>query len=245
MRPRLLIAASVTAVLLAACGGGGDSKADTVRSTTSTTEDHDGESFEKVGEAIGDAGDDAGDEPEVDAEAPDGCEVGSGDADALESLMPAGPAGFEQQPDDVGDTGPSDFDKAVADDSLDDAAEVLTEAGFLAGYQRYWISDAQEADLIAFLYEFCDESGAQLYVDRNNEEQEQWAGVHDFTPSGLSAVHAESGTEDGYTAAQVAVVHGPFLVMTVSGTNGPVDEAPFEALATDLAKAMIAELDEA
>ena len=240
MSLRASVAAVSAALLLAtACGGGGDDKASADRdTTTSTTEHHDGKAFEKTSDTI------SGADPVDSGEAPAGCTVDSGDADALVGFFPDGPAGFELQADDVGDTGPSDFDKAVADDGEDGAEASLTEAGFLAGYQRYWIDDA-ESDLVGFLYEFCDGAGAQRYLDRTVGENELGNGIHAFTPAGLSGAIGQSGVDEGYTAAQVSVVHGQYLVMSQSGSMDATDEGPFEVLATHLVQGMIGKLDAA
>jgi hypothetical protein len=237
---RASVAAVFAALLLAAaCGGGGDDTASADRdTTTSTTENHDGKAFEKTGDTI------SGADPVDSGEAPAGCTVDSGDADALVAFFPEGPAGFELQADDVGDTGPSDLDKAVADDGEDDAAASLTESGFLAGYQRYWI-DAGESDLVGFLYAFCDGAGAQHYLDRTIAEGDLGAGVHTFTPAGLSGAFGQSGVDEGYTAAQVSVVHDRYLVMAQSGSMDVDDEGTFEVLATNLVKDVIGKLDAA
>jgi hypothetical protein len=242
-----VLAASVVALLLAACGGGGGTKAASSKSstststssssssTTSTTEaGGSGKAFEKTADSI------AGLEP-TDAVSPKGCKVGSGDADGLEALLPAGPVGFVQQADDVGDTGPSDFDKAVSDDGEDDAAESLTESGFLGGYQRYWVRD-DEDDLVAFIYEFCDGAGAQRYLDRSLEIDDDIEGVQPFTPAGVPGARGESGTSEGYTAAQLSVVHGRYLVMAQSGSEVSGDKGEFEVLVTNLTKGIIAKL---
>jgi hypothetical protein len=241
MRSRLLIAASVTALLLAACGGGDDSTADPDRST-STTEDLDGKAFDEVGDEIGDAGDD----PVPVGDAPDGCKVGSGNADDLESLMPEPPDGFRQESDDVGDTGPSDFAKAARDDGTDEAAEILTDAGFLAGYQRLWSNNPDE-ELILFVYEFCDDAGAQRYLDASlSAGDEDDLPVEEFDPAGLPDAYGELRDEVGSRYALVALVHDGHIVIAHAGTfDERTDIARFEDLATDLATETVALIDAA
>ncbi|HYH49294.1 MAG TPA: hypothetical protein VEG38_07075, partial [Acidimicrobiia bacterium] len=59
-------------------------------------------------------------------------------------LLTTVPAEYKIQPNDVGDTGPSDLEKAVRDDGGDDARAVLTRNGFVRGYQRYWSKSDDE-----------------------------------------------------------------------------------------------------
>jgi hypothetical protein len=82
-------------------------------------------------------------------------------------LIKTVPAGYIQQDDSVGDTGPSDLDKAVRDEGGDDAREVLTRDGFVAGYQRYWTKGDDE--LIDFLYQFSNPTGTNDYFQRTVE----------------------------------------------------------------------------
>ncbi|MCU1376165.1 MAG: hypothetical protein JWO68_3451 [Actinomycetia bacterium] len=87
-------------------------------------------------------------------------DASSGAAGLLEGrLISDVPAGWEQQPDDVGDTGPSDLEKAVRDDGQDDARQVLTADGFVAGYQRLW-AKGEDGQIIDFLYQYDTAEGA-------------------------------------------------------------------------------------
>jgi hypothetical protein len=86
----------------------------------------------------------------------------------LGALMPTTvPSGFTLQPDDVGDTGPSDLEKAVRDDGDAGARVVLTHAGFVRGFQRLWAASDSEDENILFLYQFRDTAGAREYLDRS------------------------------------------------------------------------------
>jgi hypothetical protein len=80
-------------------------------------------------------------------------------------LIKTVPAGYTQEDDSVGDTGPSDLAKAVRDDGSDDAREVLTREGFVAGYQRYWTKGDDE--IIDFIYQFATATGANDYLQRS------------------------------------------------------------------------------
>ena len=94
------------------------------------------------------------------------CAADDADATELEALITDDvPTGFEQQPDAVGDTGPSDLAKAIRDDGNDDAEQVLTDLRFRRGYQRLWQTEDGD-QLIVFLYEFCDPADAAKYLQR-------------------------------------------------------------------------------
>src|SRR5687768_7539691 len=75
------------------------------------------------------------------------------------------PDGYMLQPDEMGDTGPSDLEKAVRDDGEDDARDVLTRTRFVRGYQRMW-SRSEDDEIIAYVYQFADHAGAVEYTNR-------------------------------------------------------------------------------
>jgi hypothetical protein len=86
-------------------------------------------------------------------------------------LITSVPAGYLQQPDSVGDTGPSDLAKAVSDDGGgSDAKAALVKDGFVGGYQRLW-QTADENRIIVFIYQFADAAGATEYHNRTVAEQ--------------------------------------------------------------------------
>ena len=76
------------------------------------------------------------------------------------------PPGYLRQVDSVGDTGPSDLEKAVRDDGEPDARSVLVADGFVAGYQRLW-AKGDDAKIIDFVYEFRARWGCPLPVACN------------------------------------------------------------------------------
>ena len=78
------------------------------------------------------------------------------------------PSGFVLQPDSVGDTGPSDLEKAIRDDGAADARAVLTHAGFRRGFQRLWVAQGSDDENILFLYQFRDGVGAREYLARSH-----------------------------------------------------------------------------
>ena len=73
------------------------------------------------------------------------------------------PSGFALQPDSVGDTGPSDLAKAARDDGSAGAAALLTQDGFVAGYQRMWAQQSDGTYVVVFLYRFDNPAGAVSY----------------------------------------------------------------------------------
>ena len=215
---RSALAAAVVVALLAGCGGGDDDAASN-RSTDDTTSTSESESVTVSSSTSTTA---------LDAIA---CDPDAADPAALEALLPQdGPSGFELQPDDEFDTGPSDFDKAVSDDGYPDAEATLREAGFLRGYQRLW-EDADETQLIAFVYEFCTDGGAQLYVGRFEEINADEDGEGFDVPGLPDAIGTSAGGE-GRVGAKVLTTVGPYLILAVA--NGAIDAPEAEHLAIDL-----------
>jgi hypothetical protein len=153
---------------------------------------------------------------------------------ALEArLIKTVPAGYKQEPDEVGDTGPSDLDKAVRDDGSDDAREVLTNAGFVAGYQRYWTSG--ENEIINFLYQFSNPAGPADYMARTVEvlgEGNAEVTVTQFNVPGVAGArgfHAHSAARE---AVFVVFVRGDYLAqVNIIGTDATVTTAA--ALSTE------------
>ena len=85
----------------------------------------------------------------------------STDPSELEPLLVTEVApGYAVQPDHVGDTGPSDLEKAVRDQGGTEADRAfLVDHGYRRGYQRLWTDDDANP-VVVFLYEFDDEEGA-------------------------------------------------------------------------------------
>jgi hypothetical protein len=144
------------------------------------------------------------------------------DPAALEPLVAVDvPAGFVQQTDDVGDTGPSDLDKAVRDDGDPNARAELIDVGFRRGYQRLWVND-QHDELIVFLYEYCDGAGAKKYRDGNLDAFEG-EGLSRFDTSTFADAVGFSGADNEASAAIVSAVSGRYGVQVV--VNGAPDDA--------------------
>jgi hypothetical protein len=132
------------------------------------------------------------------------------------------PAGFVLQPDDVGDTGPSDLAKAVRDDPSPDAEEALRSEGFVQGYQRLWVGP-DDAEIIVFVYQFGTEAGAAADFRRSKAAlaDEALPGATEFTVSGLPAgqTNAVTGSSGDLSAAIVQFTTGVYNVQLVC--NGP------------------------
>ena len=144
-------------------------------------------------------------------------------AAALEpKLIKTVPAGYKQEADDVGDTGPSDLDKAVRDDGGDsDARAVLTRDGFVAGYQRYWTKGDNE--IIDFIYQFSNPTGANDYFQRfiaSANEPDEGTTVTEFAVTGIPgakgyALHSSDGD-----SALIAFTRGNYQSQVVlNGTD--------------------------
>jgi hypothetical protein len=146
------------------------------------------------------------------------CQADDLDPEELESAtVDDVPDGFERQPDDAGDTGPSDQAKAISDDGEDGAEEALAE--FRRGYQWLW-EDANGNQLISFVYEFCDEGAATGYMDRGKELTESDAtDVTEFDVAELEDEATLAGSGDGYRFAYVDVLDGASYIRTMAFTD--------------------------
>lgn len=206
---RLAAAVTAAVVLLAACSGSDDDKADTTTTSRETTTEAPAGSTSPSSVPTGAAA----------------TKTASTAADLEPLLIKAVPSGFVPQPDDVGDTGPSDLAKAVRDDGSDDARAFLQSHGFIAGYQRLWVSglkndangnpDLDNAEqIIVFLYAFRDNAGAAAYMARTLEGANE--GPQELTryePSGIPGAVGFSGgnATDGYGGV-ILFTKGGFLV---------------------------------
>ncbi len=155
-------------------------------------------------------------------------------------ILGTGPPGYEQQADDIGDTGPTDLDKAAEDDNSDTARATLQSAGFQDGYQRQWTSiDSSTGNTLnqdfVFLYRFATPEGAAAWMQHwrvnlitTNTSKTR---INTFTPPeipgavGLSAINAKQGSTGvvlftkGPYAVQALVVGGPSVDQTGSASD--------------------------
>ena len=155
--------------------------------------------------------------------------------DLAKALELAVPAGYVLQPDEVGDTGPSDLEKAVNDDGEEDAREVLTRTGFVRGYQRMW-SRSEDDEIIAYLYQFKDHAGAVDYTKRLTADAgAQTAGVSIglFDVPAIAGAVGVNGSDPNFATSSVTFLKGPYSVQIVVNGSSP---SGLQALATALAE---------
>lgn len=145
------------------------------------------------------------------------------------------PSGYTRQPDSVDDTGPSDLDKAVADDGEDDARDVLTRDRFVRGYQREW-ARSENDQIVSYVYQFADNAGAVDYTKRVTADAgAQTAGVSitTFTVPGIAGAIGVNGSDPSFATATVTFVKGPYSAqVVVNGTSA----AGLQSLVTSLAE---------
>ncbi|HET9771291.1 MAG TPA: hypothetical protein VFS16_10410 [Acidimicrobiia bacterium] len=153
-----------------------------------------------------------------------------------ESLDISVPEGYQRTPDNIGDTGPTDLEKAVRDDGAADARDVLTQARFVRGYQRMWTGASEDDEIAAYVYQFADTAGALAYTNRLNASVVAPAEGVTVTPFDVPNIHGATGAniaETDFASASVTFVKGPYSVqMVVSGAKA----TGLESLATALAE---------
>jgi hypothetical protein len=126
------------------------------------------------------------------------------------------------QPDQVGDTGPSDLAKAVRDDGTPGAEQALRSEGFVEGYLRQWVGPAR-ADITVFVYQFATAAGSQADFQRGtvNLANQSPPGATPFTVDGLPTAQSNGliGSSPNLSAAVVTFTSGVFLAEVVC--DGP------------------------
>jgi hypothetical protein len=146
------------------------------------------------------------------------------------------PGEFTLQPDDVGDTGPSDLAKAVRDYGSPGAEQALRSEGFVRGYQRLWIGPG-DAEIIVFLYQFETPAGADAHFERARANLTAVAppGATTFIVNGIppSQSMTVAGSSTDLSAAIVLFASGVFNVQVVC--NGP-ELTDLQARASAVAK---------
>lgn len=141
--------------------------------------------------------------------------------DLSKALEISVPDGYLRQPDEVGDTGPSNLDKAIADDGEEDAREVLTRTRFLGGYQRMW-SRSDDDEIITYVYQFADNAGALEYTKRvtaNSGAQTPGVSIGLFDVPAIDGAVGVNGSDPTFATSSVTFVKGPYSVQMV--VNGP------------------------
>ena len=150
-------------------------------------------------------------------------------------LLATMPAGYQRQPDSVGDTGPSDLEKAVRDDGSPDARQVLTRDRFLGGYQRLWKKGPGE--LIVFVYQFAAPAGAADYTQRPIADLRSSPGTSEFVVPGIPGAKGLRHTGADGASVVVMFARGTYASQVV--VNG-ADATP--AFVTKLAQQQYAKL---
>ena len=131
-------------------------------------------------------------------------------------LVKAVPAGFTQQADSVGDTGPSDLAKAVKDDGDPGAQAALVQDGFLRGYQRLWATAGGKQEIVVFLYEFHSPTGAMAYGQRMVAASKANKPVPSaFAVTAIPGAVGLIGGDSSGTTAQIVFAQRNFLVGVV------------------------------
>jgi hypothetical protein len=132
------------------------------------------------------------------------------------------PGGYVLQPDHVGDTGPSDLEKASRDDGAADAHDVLTRTRFVRGYQRMW-SRSEKDDIVIYLYQFADNAGATEYTNRLTTSATTPASgvtMTTYTVPGISGAAGVNASDPTFASSSVLFVKGPYSVQVeVNGTS--------------------------
>ena len=146
--------------------------------------------------------------------------AGANAAARLATLLIADlPAGYIQQPDTVGDTGPSDLAKAARDDGKPDAVGALTADRFLAGYQRLWATADRSKRIIVYLYDFQTSAGASAYEKRGITDDENDPESR-AVPFPVSSIPGATGLASAQrpTVALVVFARGSYVVQVVTST---------------------------
>lgn len=144
--------------------------------------------------------------------------------DLSKALNMSVPEGYILQPDEVGDTGPSDLEKAVRDDGEDDAREVLTRTRFVRGYQRMW-SRSEDDEIIAYVYQFADHAGALEYTNRltadAGTQKTDGVAIEKFSVDSIGGSVGINGSDPNFATSSVTFVKGPYSVQMVVNGSSP------------------------
>lgn len=141
------------------------------------------------------------------------------------------PAGYEPAIENIGDAGPVDLEKALAQDGAPDAQDALTTAGFETGYQRVWVND-QEEEIVDFLYRFADPAGAQRYATRLMQARTVEEGFRRFPVAGIPGANGFAGDIETGTSTVVIYAKGVHVVQLI--VNAGLAQ-PQQTVATRLA----------
>lgn len=211
VRPRWAALAVLATITLAACTGGGKGKS---------------------------AADGQVEDPNATASS---TTVAKSFGDLSKALDIVVPDGYRLQPDEVGDTGPSDLEKAISDDGADDAREVFTQTRFVRGYQRMW-SRSEDDEIVVYVYQFADHAGAVDYTKRltaDSGAQTDGVSIGLFDVPAIDGAVGVNGSDPTFATSSVTFVKGPYSAQVV--VNGP-SPTGLETLATALAEEQFSRL---
>ncbi|MDQ6615948.1 MAG: hypothetical protein M3083_14735 [Actinomycetota bacterium] len=140
---------------------------------------------------------------------------------SLAALLIPAPAGYSQQPDTVGGTGPTDLAQAVRGDGAADAQTALTKAGFVQGYRRLWSTIDHQHQVVVTLYRFRTAPGATAYAQRTVAAARASAkpAVADFPVAGIPGAVGFSGGAGRVHSAETVFTRGGNFVSIVA--RGP------------------------
>jgi hypothetical protein len=206
-RPRWAAFALLASLALAACGGGGGEP--------STAEGQVGETSTTL--------------------KPPTVKVARSFEELAKAINISAPDGYMLQPDQVGDTGPSDIEKASRDDGGPDAHDVLIRTRFVRGYQRMW-SRAEDDDFVVYLYQFADSAGAAEYTARLTADASTPSSgltIRQFDVPGIGGAVGVNTSEAAFATSSVTFVKGPYSVQVVA--NAP-KATGLQSLATAVAE---------
>ena len=155
--------------------------------------------------------------------------------DLSKTLDLAVPEGYLLQPDNIGDTGPTDLEKAVRDDGGDDARGVLTRTRFVRGYQRMWTSPPDD-EIASYVYQFADEAGATEYTQRlvaDASAPMPDVTIGTFTVPAIAGATGVIASDPAFGSSSVLFVKGPYSVQVIVTAKTP---AGLESLVTAVAE---------
>lgn len=151
------------------------------------------------------------------------------------------PEGYALQADEVGDTGPSDLEKAIRDDGEDDARDVLTRTRFVRGYQRMW-ARTEDDEIIAYVYQFADHAGAVEYTNGLTADagaETPGVNIEKFSVQSIDGAVGVNSSDPSFASSTVSFVKGPYSVQLVVNGTSP---AGLESLVTALAEEQYSKL---
>ncbi|MGO9875607.1 MAG: hypothetical protein ACLPVY_17625 [Acidimicrobiia bacterium] len=174
--------------------------------------------------------------------------VSNGESSLATLILDTVPSGYTRDPDDVGQTGPTDITKAALDDVSPTARHALVVTGFVGGYQRQWTSSDGYTIDQDFLYQFQTAEGAQGYAQHWRETllaTNQGVSLGSFTPGFIPGAFGLEGKDSTGSTAVVMFAQGDYAVeATVNGGSALIGTPPVDQseAATALASAQYSRL---